>query len=138
MTSFELIDNPLDDETHSGNDQSGTFLTRHRGPRNRCPAPECLDAEGGVSEPIKTTVVRYKCPYCNRHRAKRDAVVEHIARCWKNPATRSCLTCQWRVAPYSEPEVGYNEPEGCELEYTPPAFPTSNCPGWELAEGRSS
>lgn len=46
-----------------------------------------------MSEPIEIKVTRYKCPHCKRGHSKRRAAVEHIARCWRNPAVRACLSC---------------------------------------------
>jgi hypothetical protein len=44
-----------------------------------------------VPEPV--TVTRYRCPFCHRSRSSKKATAEHIARCWLNPAVRSCKTC---------------------------------------------
>jgi hypothetical protein len=46
-----------------------------------------------VTEPELITVKRYRCPFCRRSRSSRQATAEHIARCWLNPAVRSCKTC---------------------------------------------
>lgn len=66
-------------------------------------------------EPIRKPVVRWQCPHCSRTRAKRQAIAEHIARCWHNPDARSCFTCDHRWQPSGD---GINEPfspEGCSL-----------------------
>lgn len=46
-----------------------------------------------VPQPIVLQVVRYRCPFCTRARAKKTAATEHIARCWNNPAAKACKTC---------------------------------------------
>lgn len=43
--------------------------------------------------PVPFTVTRYRCPLCSRTRSSKKAIGEHIARCWLNPAARSCKTC---------------------------------------------
>lgn len=43
--------------------------------------------------PIPVTVTRFECPFCRHRRSARKAAREHIARCWLNPAARSCKTC---------------------------------------------
>lgn len=47
-----------------------------------------------MSEPIAFTVTRFKCPHCSRGRSKRVAAIAHMARCWRNPDVRGCLTCR--------------------------------------------
>lgn len=47
-----------------------------------------------MPEPIALHVVRYRCPFCTRSRAKRATTEQHIARCWHNPEARACLTCE--------------------------------------------
>jgi hypothetical protein len=46
-----------------------------------------------TAEPVALLVTRWKCPFCQRSRSTRKAATEHIARCWYNPAARSCKTC---------------------------------------------
>jgi len=48
-------------------------------------------AVDAAPEPV--TVTRWRCPFCRRSRSSRRATAEHIARCWINPAVRSCKTC---------------------------------------------
>lgn len=102
-----------------------------------------------MTEPIKTTVVRYKCPHCNRHHSKRKAAVEHIARCFLNPANRTCRTCKFHCQAYFSAPTDWCEPgrqcacndmdEHCAVQdVETEAFPVVACPLWELAEGRSS
>lgn len=84
-----------------------------------------------TAEPIPTTVKRWKCPSCNRHHSSKRAAVEHIARCWYDPANRACKTCEHRIEPYYEPEVGINDEEGCDKGVEDEALPVTNCPMWE-------
>jgi hypothetical protein len=42
---------------------------------------------------VPVMVQRFECPFCKRRRSAKKAVREHIARCWHNPAARSCKTC---------------------------------------------
>jgi len=43
--------------------------------------------------PVKRIV--WRCSYCNKHvRAKKSAVTWHEERCFKNPESRSCITCE--------------------------------------------
>jgi hypothetical protein len=95
-----------------------------------------------VSEPIKTTVVRWKCPHCNRHHARKHDAIAHIGRCWKNPANRTCRTC---VFFRREGDGSYcfpgrpcdcNAPETwCDADVELPAdgLPMIGCALWELA-----
>lgn len=46
-----------------------------------------------VIEPAKRLVVRWGCGYCRRSYSSRTRTVEHMGRCWYNPAVRSCKTC---------------------------------------------
>jgi hypothetical protein len=43
--------------------------------------------------PEQITVTRWRCPFCRRSRSAKRAAAEHMARCWLNPAVRSCKTC---------------------------------------------
>jgi hypothetical protein len=46
-----------------------------------------------VTTPVRVRAVRHQCPFCRRTWSKRPAAEAHIARCWCNPAARSCKTC---------------------------------------------
>jgi hypothetical protein len=92
-----------------------------------------------MTEPVKTTVIRWKCPYCNRHRAKRAAMTEHIARCWKTPATKTCRTCVhltvWPRGEYcfpGRPCSCNDESRCCETGVQMPedGTPVVGCPEW--------
>ena len=48
---------------------------------------------GGMSDPEPFVVTRWRCPFCRRSRAHKNATAQHIGRCWLNPAVRSCKTC---------------------------------------------
>ena len=64
--------------------------------------------------PEPFTTIRWRCPYCPRTYSNKYRAQRHIARCWHNPAARSCKTCAHYQPGYSEPEVGWVEPESCE------------------------
>jgi hypothetical protein len=82
-----------------------------------------------MSDPIKTTVVRYKCPFCNRHESRKATAVAHIARCWSNPDNKTCRTCALFVP------ATFDSPEQCDLGIDLPGdAPVVNCPEWGDAE----
>ena len=91
--------------------------------------------------PIEIQVKRYICPFCHRGRSRRPAAVEHIGRCWKNPATKACRTCSNFVPDESEPEVGWNAPEYCAAGVTlpPPSHGSmvTDCEKWEARDAAS-
>lgn len=45
--------------------------------------------------PVKVTVTRFDCPFCGSgFRSSRKAyVIDHMARCWSDPAKKTCRTC---------------------------------------------
>jgi len=92
-----------------------------------------------MAEPIPTTVKRWKCPFCNRHESRKRKAVEHVERCWLDPAKKTCRTCAHHI------EASTGDPcyagglclcntveEGCEVS-EPERFPVVSCPLWELA-----
>lgn len=99
--------------------------------------------------PIRTTVVRWKCPYCNRHHSRKARAVSHIDRCWKSPANRTCRTCRFHAEAYTAPSSSWCFPgrqcdcndmyEHCQHEngpeLEPGQFPVVGCPLWELRDG---
>lgn len=38
-------------------------------------------------------VVAYRCDFCGRYRLSRSHLKEHENKCFKNPASKSCITC---------------------------------------------
>jgi len=46
-----------------------------------------------MADPIRIEAVRWRCPHCNRSRAKRSDVAKHIPTCHRNPEARACSTC---------------------------------------------
>lgn len=47
-----------------------------------------------MTVPVVLTVKRYRCPYCIRwSRSSKAKTVEHMGRCWYNPAAHGCKTC---------------------------------------------
>lgn len=99
------------------------------------------------AESIKTTVVRYKCPHCNRHRSRKSATASHIARCWSNPDNRTCWTCRYHAKAYTAPASSWcfpgrecdcnNMDEHCQHDEgpEPETWPVVGCPLWELRDG---
>jgi hypothetical protein len=53
-------------------------------------------------EPEAIRVTRYRCPFCARSHSSRTRAVQHITRCWRNPAAHGCKTC----AHYEPAEAG--------------------------------
>lgn len=85
------------------------------------------------SEPVRVQVVRWRCPFCNRSHSGRVRAREHIARCWLNPAARSCKTCAhfdegWGTGDTCAKGLNVNVP----VEYRPNVFKLPvNCSVWE-------
>ncbi|MBM9509936.1 hypothetical protein [Actinacidiphila acididurans] len=84
--------------------------------------------------PVPVQVTRYKCPFCTRSRSRKQAIEQHIARCWHNPEVRACKTCTH----YEPPEPGpYPEhpgwPESCGAADGPDRLDTicTGCPLWQ-------
>lgn len=46
--------------------------------------------------PMAVVVKLWRCPCCGRKRAGKQAMVQHIARCWFNAENRACKTCVHR------------------------------------------
>ncbi|MET9517460.1 hypothetical protein [Streptomyces sp. NPDC002994] len=94
-----------------------------------------------VDLPLPVVVTRHQCPYCRITRSKRSAAVAHMARCWNNPANRTCRSCV-----HFEPAVSYgdcepgrrcscgDEPANCGVEVELPDYdqmPVTDCQQWE-------
>lgn len=103
-----------------------------------------------MSEPIVITVKRHVCPHCRTGRSKRAVAVAHIARCWHNPANRTCKSCaNYETSPdYGPCFPGENCRCGapdhwCNAEVELPdfgeleGFPIVGCPLWESKGGAS-
>jgi len=93
-----------------------------------------------VDLPIPVVVTRHQCPHCRRTHSKKAAAVAHIARCWKNPANRSCKSCAlYEPAVWGEPCFPgrwcdcNTEAEHClaGIALEPNAMPVTSCPKWE-------
>jgi len=69
-----------------------------------------------MTTPIAVQVTRYRCPFCPRSLSSKTRMVEHIGKCWNNPAARGCKTCRHFMPDESEPDVGYVEPEQCAAD----------------------
>jgi hypothetical protein len=92
------------------------------------------------AEPIAITVRRFKCPFCAASRSVKKAAAAHIDRCWRNPATRTCKTCQFFYpGDPAEPEVGYpGMPPSCMAgQEFPTDGPMVDCSTWESQERAS-
>lgn len=94
--------------------------------------------------PIPVLVTRHQCPHCRRTHAKKAAAVAHIARCWLNPANRSCKGCAHYQQQHFSTPAEWCEPgrscscndwdEACTAADGPEddyQFPVTNCPLWE-------
>lgn len=78
-------------------------------------------------QPIPLTVTRYICPFCHRGRSRARACLEHMARCWKNPALKGCKTCI-NFLGHDKCGVGFNLKNGL----------VTKCQKWKPAAGESS
>jgi hypothetical protein len=100
-----------------------------------------------MAEPVAFTVTRYRCPHCQRFTASRKRVVaEHIARCWHDPAQRTCKTCAHHAQAHTSAPAEWCFPgaactcndmdEHCEHPDGPDEFVsvTVGCPFWELRQ----
>lgn len=92
--------------------------------------------------PVRAVVVRWWCPFCGRSHSDRPRTRAHMARCWLNPANRSCKTCTFFEFDYDEPDVGYRGLGETCRKGLDPQVPSENrpdrmvfplhCSGWEL------
>lgn len=75
---------------------------------------------------------RYRCPHCGRSRAAKAATVAHMARCWRDPNNRACLTCKH----FDRDFDGY---ESCDrgVDLTP-LPPCERCGGSGIVESVNS
>jgi hypothetical protein len=86
--------------------------------------------EYATIEVVKVT--RYRCPHCGRTRSKPGAAAAHVARCFKNPAARSCKTCGAYQPPEPGDDTGYPGcPEGCDAGEDISQGIKTACPSWE-------
>ena len=82
-------------------------------------------------EALAPQSTRLPCPYCPNVRSTDEAIAKHVAQCWRNPATRSCVTCaNFRPATYLA-DAGCGV--GVDLDSGEPytALPI-NCSEWEV------
>lgn len=99
-----------------------------------------------MPDPEAIMVKRWLCPFCRRSRSSKSATAEHIARCWLNPAVRSCKTCANLEPGYDacgcEPGCNWGSPSGgipdsCAAGVDVPEgpeFPVTGCPLWRALE----
>lgn len=85
-------------------------------------------------------VTRFRCPFCRFSRATKQLVVDHIARCWADPAQHTCRTCVFHV-PFrrgvadpcfpGQPCDCDSNPEYCSLGVPLPEHaPVVSCTSW--------
>lgn len=91
-----------------------------------------------VPQPRIVVRRRFQCVFCQFSRATKRLVVEHMTRCWSDPAKRTCKTClhfeRGRVtvtfSPYEPPEA-LDAPDECALgQDLPERAPAVDCPLW--------
>lgn len=89
------------------------------------------------AKPIERRVVRYICPFCKRGRSDRSAAWAHVARCFRNPAARSCKTCAaYQPVERSDYNTGYPGcSEGCHAGNDISARLPVGCDDWEPSQG---
>ena len=63
-----------------------------------------------MTAPIALVVTRWRCPFCPRSLSSKPRMVEHISKCWRNPAVRGCKTCK-----HFDPYNMLADTEGCSL-----------------------
>lgn len=90
---------------------------------------------------LRVVVTRHKCPHCGRTWSKQPAAAAHVARCWHNPAVRSCKTCEHHQPAYRGDTCNPGEwcacsdyPEACDVDAVPAGatfFPITDCPKWQ-------
>jgi hypothetical protein len=59
------------------------------------------------AEPVERHVSRWLCPFCNRGRSKRPAILAHMPGCYRNPAAKRCGTCE-HLCPAEREEYDYS------------------------------
>ena len=79
-------------------------------------------------EPVKVMVLRFDCPFCGSgfRSSKKAYVVEHMKRCWSDPAKKTCRTCAHfdRAAMWDAEDV-------CNLgQDVPERAPVVDCSLW--------
>lgn len=89
-----------------------------------------------LAAPERITVVRWKCTHCSRSSSSRKAAVQHIGRCWLNPANKTCRTCRYFSAAQSncvDPGCnGCGSEAFCRVGDELGAYDvTERCPDWE-------
>jgi len=97
--------------------------------------PSPADLAARTAQPIKYRVTRFRCPFCTRSRSSRKLIADHMARCWKNPAVRSCVTCRHFDVQPAEIEVGARGTEWCGAQDVELERIIVHCPLWTLRDG---
>ena len=92
-----------------------------------------------AEDPLVIQVTRYQCPHCRTTRSKKPAAAAHISRCWKNPAVRTCKTCEHYEPAGDGDHCFPGRPCGCNVYAEscaqelniPEDQPATHCPKWE-------
>lgn len=86
-------------------------------------------------EPMRVQVTRWRCPFCGRSHSGRSRARQHIARCWYNPAARSCKTCvHFQEATggcFNDPYCNCSSPESCSAGVDVGQALPVGCPLWK-------
>lgn len=107
----------------------------------------CADAGSDIPRsPIERRVTRYACPYCGKSRSKCGTVAQHMWSCWRNPAARTCGTCDHEHPPErGEPAdyyTGYpgspSYPRSCGVGIDNAVAMPRACEGWLAARDMGS
>lgn len=101
----------------------------------------------GLAAPEAFTTTRHRCPFCRRSWAHRAAAARHVARCWLNPAARSCKTCAIFEPAHDacgcEPGCNWGSPSGgvpdsCAAGVDLDGTVKTACPLWALRSKEES
>lgn len=75
---------------------------------------------------------RYRCPACRKSWSKKTTAKAHVeGGCWRDPANKSCRTCEHHLVELGEPEVGIPASESCLVSdnFDWPDYPVG-CADW--------
>jgi len=78
----------------------------------------------------------YHCSYCRKYSTSKSLIKKHDAICFKNPASKSCVTCDNFVDVQSSVEDFYTKECHRNVKFTDRGNKTifeTNCPLWKLS-----
>ena len=80
----------------------------------------------------------YRCAFCRPGKGRayisQSHAKAHEARCYDNPATRSCATCRFKEVGLEEIDIGYFRPYWiCTAKKPAKHIPASSCPSWKMS-----